>query len=196
MLNVSPDREILVALKAGDETAFRTVFDLFFKRLYAFSYKMLKDKGQAEEIVNDTFMSVWANRDKLNVELPIGPYLYTITRRLTLNALRQIASSQKAVDELWAIIEKVSHDTEQSVLLNDLQRFTDAAIEALPAQQQLVFKLSRYEHLNYDEIAVKLNLSRNTVKNHLVAALKTLRSHFNHSDLNYFILISAVFIKK
>lgn len=193
---MSPEKEILIALKAGDETAFKTVFDQYFKRMFAFSYKMLKNREQAEEVVNDAFLSVWANRNKLNIEFPVAPYLYTITRRLTLNLLRQIATSQKAIDGLWLNIEKISNETEELILLNDLRSFTNAALHILPPQQQLVFKLSRYEHLNYDEIAEKLNLSRNTVKKHLVAALKTLRSHFNQSDLNYFVLLSALLLKK
>ncbi|RKR84060.1 RNA polymerase sigma-70 factor (ECF subfamily) [Mucilaginibacter gracilis] len=191
-----PEKELLIALKAGDESAFKAVFDLYFKRMFAFCYKMLKNREQAEEVVNDTFLSVWTNRHKLNIEFPIAPYLYTINRRLTLNALRQIATSQKAINELWLTIEKISNDTEESILLNDLQRFTDEALQILSPQQQIVFKMSRYEHLNYDEIAEKLNLSRNTVKNHLIAALKTLRNYFSQSDLNFFILISAIVLKK
>jgi hypothetical protein len=65
-----------------------------------------------------------------------------ITRRLALNALRKVANSQKAVDELWHKIEKFNNDTEESVLLHDLQRFTDQAVASLPPQQQLIFNLS------------------------------------------------------
>jgi DNA-directed RNA polymerase specialized sigma24 family protein len=55
MVNLSPEIKTLIALKAGDEGAFRAIFDAHFKKLYPFCYKMVKDKEQAEEIVNDTF---------------------------------------------------------------------------------------------------------------------------------------------
>jgi RNA polymerase sigma-70 factor (family 1) len=192
----STERDIIIALKAGDEFAFRQIFELNFKRLASFCFRLLKNKEQAEEVVNDTLLSVWVNRDRLNEDLPIAPYLYTISRRLALNVLQKIAVSQKAIDQLWLNMEKVSNDTEEAVLLVDLQRFTEAALIHLPPQQQLIFRMSRYEGLNYDEIAAKLNLSRNTVKNHLVAALKTLKAHFNQSDVAYFVLLTVGLFKR
>ncbi|WP_442588806.1 RNA polymerase sigma factor [Pedobacter sp. AW31-3R] len=190
------EKDTLIALKAGDESAFREIFDQNFRKLYTFSFRLLKNKEQAEEVVNDTLMNLWTNRERLNPEYPVAPYLYTITRRLSLNALRQIATSQKAIDQLWYNMENVSNDTEESVLLSDLQRFTEAALVNLPPQQQLIFRMSRFEGLNYDEIAERLNLSRNTVKNHLVAALKTLKNHFNQSDIAYFLLVTVSLLKK
>ncbi|WP_231582611.1 RNA polymerase sigma factor [Pedobacter sp. BMA] len=190
------EKDIILDLKAGKESAFRVVFDQNFKKLYAFSFRILKNKEQAEEVVHDALINVWIHRGKLNEQLSILPYLYTITRRLTLNVLRQISTSQKMMDQLWFDMEKVSNQTEEKVLLSDLQRFTESSINILPQQQQIVFKLSRYEGLNYDEIAEKLQISRNTVKNHLVAALKTLRMHFHISDMSCFLLISSLLLKK
>jgi len=188
-------KKMLIALKRGDELAFRKVFDEHFRRLYLFSFRFLKNKEHAEEIVHDALLSMWTNRNKLDENRSVLPYLYTITRRLALNALRDIATSQKAMDELWLNMEGLSNETEELVLLNDLRKFTESAVVNLPAQQQLVFRMSRYEGLNYDEIAMQLNLSRNTVKNHLVAALKALRVHFNQSDTAYFLLLSVLLIK-
>ncbi|MGN7986090.1 RNA polymerase sigma factor [Pedobacter sp. 22226] len=190
------ERDIILALKRGEESAFRLIFDQNFKRLFAFSFRLLKNREQAEEVVHDALMNVWVNRERLNDALSITPYLYTITRRLTLNVLRHISTSQKMIDQLWLDIEKVSNNTEESILLTDLQRFTDSSLHILPSQQQLVFKMSRYEGLNYDEIAEQLNISRHTVKNHLIAALKTLRTHFNVSDMSCFFILSSFLIKK
>lgn len=189
------ERKIIIDLKAGDELAFRKVFDLHFHKLYLFCFRFLKSKQHAEEVVHDALLNVWINRNRIDIERSILPYLHTITRRLALNALRDIATSQKAMDELWLNMERLSNETEEMVLLNDLRQFTESAVITLPAQQQLVFRMSRYEGLSYDEIAKLLNLSRNTVKNHLVAALKTLRTHFNQSDAVYFLVLSAVMLK-
>ncbi len=64
-------------------------------------------------------------------------------------------------------------------MLDDLERFTEEVLARLPKQQQLVFRMSRQRELSYDEIAEELHISRNTVKNHLVAALKTLRTQLH-----------------
>lgn len=189
------EREVIISLKEGEEMAFKQVFDKHFVRLFTFSFRLLKNKEQAEEIVNDALLNVWINRHKLNENLPILPYLYTITRRLSLNSLRSIANSQKAIDQLWLQMKLLSNETEESILLGDLKEFTEKAVVNLPPQQQLVFRMSRYEGLSYDEIAAQLNLSRHTVKNHLVSSLKALRAHFDESETAYFILFSLFLIK-
>ncbi|MHB1178226.1 MAG: RNA polymerase sigma factor [Daejeonella sp.] len=177
--DVSCDAELIFRLQEGDESAFRIVFELYFLKLYNFSFRFLKDKEQSREVIQEVFLSLWLNRVKLDEQYPIAPYLYTITRRLTLNMLRHAVSSQAAVDKLWHNVQKISNETEEAVLLGDLEHFIERALAKLPKQQQLVFRMSRQQELSYDEIAEELHISRNTVKNHLVAALKTLRTQLN-----------------
>ena len=169
------DEELISRLQLGDESAFRIVFDLYSSKLYSFSFRLLKDKEQSQEVVQEVFLNLWLSRAKLDSQYPLAPYLYTITRRLTLNALRNIANSQSAMHTLWLNTRKVSNETEEVVLRDDLQRFTEGVLTRLPKQQQQVFRMSRQRDLSYDEIAEELHISRNTVKNHLVAALKTLK---------------------
>jgi len=173
------DFELISRIKEGDESAFRIVFDLYSSKLYAFSYRFLKEKEPCQEVVQEVFLNLWINRAKLDNQYPIAPYLYTITRRLTLNVLRHVATSQCAMDKMWLNVKKVSNETEEEVFSEDLSRFTEQVLSKMPKQQQLIFRMSRHQELSYDEIAEELNLSRNTVKNHLVAALKTLRTQLN-----------------
>ena len=173
------DFELISRIKEGDESAFRIVFDLYSSKLYAFSYRFLKEKEPCQEVVQEVFLNLWINRAKLDTQYPIAPYLYTITRRLTLNVLRHVATSQSAMDKMWLNVKKVSNETEEEVFLEDLSRFTEQVLSKMPKQQQLIFRMSRHQELSYDEIADELNISRNTVKNHLVAALKTLRTQLN-----------------
>jgi RNA polymerase sigma-70 factor (family 1) len=190
----------VLAFKAGDEKAFKLIFEQNFHKLYAFAYKMLKSKEQAEEVVHDAFLSAWNNRDRINASLPITPYIYTITKRLALNTLRQISNSQRAVDELWKQLEERSNLTEEAILFNDLQRLTQIKIALLPPQQQQIFRMSKEEGLSHEEISEKLGVSKNTVRNHLFLALKTLRQHLNESFifilvgfLNHFVKIYTFF---
>jgi RNA polymerase sigma-70 factor (ECF subfamily) len=173
------DFELISRIKEGDESAFRIVFDLYSSKLYAFSYRFLKEKEPCQEVVQEVFLNLWINRAKLDTQYPIAPYLYTITRRLTLNVLRHVATSQSAMNKMWLNVKKVSNETEEEVFSEDLSRFTEQVLSKMPKQQQLIFRMSRHQELSYDEIAEELNLSRNTVKNHLVAALKTLRTQLN-----------------
>ncbi|WP_295771675.1 RNA polymerase sigma-70 factor [uncultured Mucilaginibacter sp.] len=175
----SADADLITSFKQGNESAFKIVFEQNVGKMYAFAFKILKSREQAEEIVHDAFLNAWNNRDKINASLPITPYIYTITKRLALNSLRQTASSQKAVDELWKQVDDSTNLTEEAILFNDLQRITETKVALLPAQQQQIFRMSREDGLSHDEIATKLNLSKNTVRNHLFLALKSLRQHLN-----------------
>lgn len=170
------DFELITLIKQGDESAFRVLFDSYSSKLFYFSLKFLKEKEASQEIVQEVFLSLWMNRAKLDPQYPIAPYLYVITRRLTLNSLRQIANSQSAMERMWFNLQLTSNETEEQVLLEDLERFTEQVLIKLPKQQQLIYRMSRQQELSYDEIAEELNISRNTVKNHLATALKTVRT--------------------
>lgn len=185
------DSDLMHAFQAGDEGAFKLVFDQNFRKLLAFAYKMVKSREQAEEIVHDAFLSAWSNRSRIDASVSITPYLFTVTKRLALNSLRQMATSQKAIDELWKRVDNLSNQTEEAVLFHDLQRLTDLKISILPPQQQQIFKLSRHDGLSYEEISEILGISKNTVRNHLSLALKALKKHLNNPN----IFILAGFLK-
>lgn len=182
------ESELILLLSNSDEKAFSIVYKRYSNRIYTFAYRFLKNREQSEEIVSETFLNLWVNRQKLDNTYPVGPYLYTIARRLTLNMLRHTAISRVAQEKLWLAFNESHNETEEAILMADLECFTNQSIINLPKQQQTVFCLSRQEGLTYEEIATKLNISRNTVKNHLVEALKNMRVQFSKSYTSIFIL--------
>ncbi|MNY26377.1 ECF RNA polymerase sigma factor SigW [compost metagenome] len=171
------------------------VYNTYKTKLYSFAWRFLKNKELSQEIVQETLISLWTNRHNLDTSYPLGPYLYTIARRLTLNVLRNAATAGAAREKLWLELNEAHNETEEAVLLADLQEFTDQSVAKLPKQQQLVFKLSRYEGLSHEEIAARLKISKNTVNNHLVEALKNLRQQFKESGISYTLLLGWLFLK-
>lgn len=196
-MNVETNEEgrLIQDLLNSDESAFALVFNIYKSKLYSFAWRFLKNRELSEEIVQETLIILWTNRLTLDIKYPLGPYLYTIARRLTLNALRNAATADAARAKLWADIKQAHNDTEEAILLADLEAFTEQSISKLPARQQLIFKLSRYEGLTHDQIAETLNISKNTVNNHLVEALKSLRKQFKDSGISYSVLIGWFFLK-
>ncbi len=181
--NPLSDTELVLMLKQGSEPAFEQLFKTWHKKLYHFSLRYLNDREHAQEIVQDTLMNLWTSREKLEDEYPVGPYVYTICKRLCLNAIRDAARSKAAAEALWLRYEDISHSTEQALNLAELERFTEIAVQKLPKQQQIVFRMSRYEGLSHQEIAEILKISKETVKKHSAEALKTLRKHFESYGL-------------
>jgi RNA polymerase sigma-70 factor (family 1) len=179
-------------LKGGDEGAFRILYDQHYNKIYNFIFSFIKQRELTEEILQETFLAIWVQRENLNTEMPVEPLLFTISRRKVLDSFRKITSTDVLKQQLMSSLTELNNETEETVLYNDLLHFTNEAIESLPSQQKAVFKLSRIDGLSYDEIAEKLNLSKNTVRNHLVAALKTLRIHFDNQGILYLFLFFFV----
>ena len=194
-VQVHSDTELILGLRNSEEPEFAMVYNTYKTKLYSFAWRFLKNKELSQEIVQETLISLWTNRHNLDISYPLGPYLYTIARRLTLNALRNAATAGAAREKLWLDLNEAHNETEEAVLLADLQEFTDQSVAKLPKQQQLVFKLSRYEGLSHEEIAARLKISKNTVNNHLVEALKNLRQQFKESGISYTLLFGWLFLK-
>ncbi|NHA02362.1 sigma-70 family RNA polymerase sigma factor [Mucilaginibacter sp. HC2] len=182
-------KEDIKRLIAGDETAFRLAYGVYSEKIYKLAYRFLKDPDLSAEIVQETFITFWINRDKLDPDVDLWPYLHVITKRLSINSLKQI---YKSTDNLKLLIQRtiLEHNyTDEHVAADDLKIFTQKIIDQLPRQQQLVFKLSRNEGLSYKEIADRLQISQHTVRNHMIQALKTLKTHLKSADLIFFLVM-------
>lgn len=168
---------------AGEESAFAVVYEQYGEKVYRIAFRFLKDQAQSEEIVQETFLKLWLTRDKLDPESNIWLYLFVIAKRLSINALRQISQSASALEQLVVRAAGVHNSVEDYIIAHDLEQFTDKVVHKLPKQQQQIFKMSRIEGLTHHEIAERLHISPNTVKNHMVEALKTLKANLKYADL-------------
>ncbi|WP_428329402.1 RNA polymerase sigma factor [Mucilaginibacter sp.] len=183
------DSNSIHELIAGNESVFTMIYELYSEKVYRLAFRFLKDKEQSEEIVQETFIKFWLSREKLDPEGNIWLYLFVIAKRLSLNALRQICKSTNLTEKLLHYMAEEHNITEEEVFVRDLEQYADKIIDKLPRQQKLVFRLSRMEGLTYKEIAEQQNISPNTVKNHMIEALKTLRAHLKYADFIYITLL-------
>lgn len=173
----------------GDEAAFRRVYDAHSERVYQLAFRFLKNTAWSEEIVQEVFLKLWLHREGLDQEGNTWLYLYVVTKRLCLNQLREIRKSTRLFDELMTHIEAAHNQLEETLFAADIDQQTQHIIALLPQQQRLIFKLSRMEGLSHKEIAKQLGLSPNTVKNHMVQALKTLKTALHQSGYTYLLAL-------
>jgi len=186
------DEHAIQQLIAGDHATFTAVYEWYGQKVYRLAFRFLKDREQSEEIVQETFINLWLSREKLDLSGDLWLYLYVIAKRLSLNALRQIGKSSVLLEKLLYRISDLHNSTEESIIAQDLEHYTQELISRLPAQQQLVFRLSRIEGLSHKEIAEQLDISPNTVKNHMVEALKTLKKHLKYADF-WFLIVFLIY---
>lgn len=169
------DNQLFETLKAGDITAFEMLFRTYYQPLCNYAYTFVQDHDEAEEIVQSTFLQVWEKREVLEIRTGVRPYLYAMVRNACLNVIKHEKVKQQHIAVEMAMGERSVESVSRSVMASELESKIYHAMEALPEQCRLVFKLSRFEELKYSEIAEQLNISIKTVENHMGKALKIMR---------------------
>lgn len=170
-----PEQELFKALARGDTTAFEMYFKTYYQPLCNYALTYTKDKDEAEEIVQATFLSVWEKRNTLNIRTSPKSYLYAMVRNACLNVIKHEKIKQKYIGEEMALAAQGYESVTNTISSLELETRIQFAMEKLPEQCRLVFKLSRFEELRYAEIAMQLNISIKTVENHMGKALRIMR---------------------
>lgn len=175
----TPEYEIIENLKEGDKKALTLIYNAYWKPLFLSSYNLLKDKELCEEIIQDVFIDLWNNREKIKIKISLISYLYACTRYKVFAQFRK----QKVIRvELYEDLQKrFQYATpETKIMHKELVNQIDVIVETLPKKCKNVYKLSRYQQLSHKEIAEKLNISTKTVENHIGFALRALKSSLGH----------------
>lgn len=169
------ENQLFETLKAGDITAFEMLFRTYYQPLCNYAFTFVQDKDEAEEIVQSTFLSLWEKKQTLEIRTAVKPYLYAMVRNASLNVLKHEKVKKEHAEVTMAVGERSIESVARTVMASELESRIYKAMDALPEQCRLVFKLSRFEELKYSEIAEQLNISVKTVENHMGKALKIMR---------------------
>jgi RNA polymerase sigma factor, sigma-70 family/RNA polymerase sigma-70 factor, Bacteroides expansion family 1 len=170
--------------------AFDAIYEKFCKRIYSFIIRYVKSDADAEEIIQEVFLKIWENKDKIDVYSSFESYIFTISYNSTISLLRKRVSEKKYIEHLKALqtTENVFEITDE-VYYNELNSQIQSLLSELTPRQKEIFLLSRENGLTHDEIAKKLGISPNTVKNHIVTTLNFLRSKIDND-----IIINVFFV--
>lgn len=172
------ERELFYLISIGDEAAFREVYELYKVKVYRISLKMTRSDQIAKDIVQDVFLNIWKNREGLmRVENP-SSYLFTAVYRSIYQHFRKVAVERKFI-KVKSDSVNFENNTEEAILGRERRTLISTAISKLPPQQQLVFKLTKEEGRTREEVAEYLNISPNTVRNHLTKALKSVQLYMD-----------------
>lgn len=174
---------LFLQVAEGDEIAFRGLFNIYIQRLSAFVFKLTKSDSTTTELVQDIFVKLWVNRSKLRDVENHQAYLFSIASNCTMDHLRKVAANARMKTRLWQQMAVSENNTEESLIAKESEELINAAVVQLSPQKQKIFTLSRNEGLNHEQIAHHLQLSKSTVKNHIVETLRHIRSYLHrHSE--------------
>lgn len=186
------DRDLLIKLRAGDETAFVEIYNLYRSKVYAYALKLSKSADTAEEIAQEVFIRIWQKKEQINPDLSFNAYIKKITLNHVLNHLKKLAREKTLQEQVFINISITGNRTEDQLLEKELRIIYTEAISQLPAQKKIIYQLSRTDELSHEEIAQKLNISKNTVKNHMVEASRFIREYVRRNGgVICFILASS-----
>lgn len=162
--------------------AFDAIYNKYCHKLHGFVFRYLKQKEDAEGIVQEVFIKIWESRSKINTYSSFESFLFTIAYNATISLLRKRMSESKSKVYLKTFQELSSGDSIIDELhYKDLDHKFQTLLEQLSPRQKEIYRLSREEGLSHKDIAAKLDISENTVKNHMVTSLKFLRARFGNS---------------
>jgi RNA polymerase sigma-70 factor (ECF subfamily) len=172
--------ELIWLLKKGDMVAFDTIYERYCKRLYGFVLRYIKQKEDAQGIVQEVFIKIWETRNKIDVYSSFDSFIFTIAYNTTISLLRKRVSEQEYLKKLKSSQQIFSGDQIiDEIHFKEINTRINVLLGQLTPRQKEIFLLSREQGLTHTEIAKKLGISTNTVKNHLVTALAFIKSHID-----------------
>ena len=184
MAQTSNPKALLERIAEADEIALGQLIDLYSPRLLAFCLRFTQNRTLAEELVQDAFIKLWNNREKLNDINTFEAYIFTMAKHLCLDYLRVINKERELKSVISQNIVTTHNPVDDFLLDKHYEHILMAAINTLPKRQKEVFEMSRQDGKSHKEIAQILGISAKTVDEHISRALKTIKKRlFSYSNL-------------
>lgn len=157
--------------------------------------RIAESRPLTQEIVQDVFLKIWINRASLSNIESFKAYLFVVARNHAFNCLKQLARENNRKKEwVTSVLQDASYSSDDTAEI-DAGALVDEAVDLLPPQQKKVYTLSRRDGLKQEEIARELNVSLETVKKHMVLALRFIRNYLR-SHIGILIFFIAGFLKR
>lgn len=194
------EKLLVDSINKGEIEAFHHLYKEYYPSLCIYAKHFTRNKGIAEEVVQDVFISIWEQKGHLNIKSSFKSFLFVSVRNGCLNHLKHLqviykfnvyyTQLLKDAQELY----NVSQEAGDSLLVaNELEEKIFKEIELLPEQCRRIFIMSRFDCLKHQEIAEKLGVTINTVHRQTSIALEKLRLALKNY-LIIFLLIIRIFV--
>ena len=178
--NTFADRELAVLLRNGSHDAFTQIYTLYWKKLLLVAWNHLENKVMAEDVVHEVFMSLWENKNNINID-NIEAYLVTAVKFSIFKKCRRELRRKELAQQHYHFTDIEAGEEKLDALF--LKEFIDGLVEQLPEKCRLVFKYSREMGMKNAVIARELSISEKAVEANLTRALKLLRGGLESSGI-------------
>lgn len=166
-------------LQAGDHHAYTAIFEQHWKMVFDIAYRKTGRKQEALDIVQEIFAMLWEKRDQLKIHGDIGPWLAGTAKNKVIDWYR-VQQKQEAQQQQWAQTPLIAMDIPASVSYEKVNAQWQLVISQLPERTRQVYLLQQVEGLNIAQIAARLSLQPQSVKNYLGRATEQVRAHMKN----------------
>lgn len=185
-----------ISPSAVQERRFLEVFRDQEARLYALAIGMTKSAAYAQDLVQETFLKLWEHREQLADIRNMDAWLYRVMENKLMDFLRKAAADERMREQIWSSLSQEPASPATITEDREYHALVGKAIDRLPPQRRLIYRLNREEGMSYMEIADELNISRHTVKNQLFSALQAIRSFLVKTSGPLIIVFSLFFSRQ
>lgn len=182
---VLDDAEVMLRVKAGDDSAFDYLVEKYRRPMISFMYRMSRNSSVAEELAQEVFLRVYRSRQNYSPDAKFTTWLYRIATNLAVNHARDTKHERPEVqvsldepdDETGLKIDVAdgSINAEQAIMRRERLQAIRNHIQALPERQRTAVLMHKYQGMDYRQIAEVLKLSESATKSLLFRAYETLR---------------------
>lgn len=172
---MNSDSEIIRRIRQGDKQEFEKLFRSSYVSLVRYAKTILKDHDTAEEIVQDLFFRLWQDRGNITIESSLNGYLFRSVHNKSLHFIEHQKVIDRHAGEIAASADETAEPVTDAIYYSELQSKVARVLEQLPERCSVIFRMSRFEGLKYNEIAEKLSVSLKTVEANMGKALKEFR---------------------
>jgi RNA polymerase sigma-70 factor (ECF subfamily) len=179
--------EAVIAMKKGDRSAFRYLFNTFYDRLVAYITSYIHDKIQAEDIVQHAFIQLWEDKSKLDDTKSPKAYLYAIAYNRYIDTIKKAKKQEKLLSQIWerALVDRIQEDTD--AIEERIQKMKQV-IDSLPPKCKEIIILNKIQGVKYKDIAEQMGISVKTVESQMRIAFIKIREAFKDDDPLLFLL--------
>ena len=174
---------LLNLVAEGNESAFEKLYHIYYDRLFRFAMHIVKNEMCSEEVVSDVLLNIWKKKEKLPSITDLDAYLFRSVKNKALHYIDK-ENRRPQCEELSVTIEYIPDDSdpENMMIHDELNQILTDAVESLPEQCRIIFKLAREDELPYKKISKILGISVKTVDAQMRIAKQKIEKAINKYD--------------
>lgn len=193
MSTLHNERDLLLLVSKGDESAYQQLFHTYWDQIYSTALMFTKSPELSEDLSQDIFVRIWVKREQLAKIEQFDNFLFITARNLIFDHLRKKVFGGGYDDYFLEYFKDAALLPDQRLEFKEFENTIREAIDKLPAQQQTAFRLSRFQGLSHEEIAHQMGISRQSVKSYIVRSIVSLRKMIKEHPENPMIVLWILF---